>query len=727
MKAFRHGLILSILAFFTSNAACGMEKVSLQLKWLHQFQFAGYYAAIEQGYYAAEGLEVQLLEASQDRKPTDVVLAGEADFGVSSADLLLIQASETPIQALAAIYQHSPNAFAAIQGNEIQSIHDLAGKRIMLEPGSADLIAMLKAEQIDLESIQFIDHTFSPLPLHHGEVDAISTYITDEPFAIRALGQQPLIFSPRSAGIDFYSDILFTTEEFSKSNPDTVAAFRRASLKGWDYALKNPYSIIELILEKYPTIKSREALEYEALRSIDLIRPEIIEIGYMHIGRWKHIAETFQSVGMIDEIPDLEAMLYRDALPLSERYPLKLIGIGLLSILSLGLIAWKEWHGRRRLEAEIKRRKVSDELLSERENEYQNMFEGAPLAFIVWDINRTITHWNQEAELLFGWSAKEVVGRQKIDLIVPTSAMPILQEGINTLRQDGVRTQVNENVTKSGRRITCRWHNVPRKNREGAITEFHSIAADITREVKRELRLKHDRENALSASESKDFLIAQTSHEIRNPLNGIMGFAQMILSDTQDEEVREMSQTILDGAQGMLEILNDLLDSAKIESGQMDVTWAKVDLAGVLRNEAKLFSQLIREQGLDCDIHIDEQVAPIISDQRCIRQILSNLINNARKFTQSGSIEMRLSQVDTDQVSIQIKDTGIGMNAETLKRVFEPFVQGSTTTQRDFGGTGLGLSLTMKLAELIGGTLTAESELGQGSTFTLTLPQKPKE
>ena len=88
---------------------------------------------------------------------------------------------------------------------------------------------------------------------------------------------------------------------------------------------------------------------------------------------------------------------------------------------------------------------------------------------------------------------------------------------------------------------------------------------------------------------------------------------------------------------------------------------------------------------------------------------------------------MRLSQVDTDQVSIQIKDTGIGMNAETLKRVFEPFVQGSTTTQRDFGGTGLGLSLTMKLAELIGGTLTEESELGQGSTFTLTLPQKPKE
>ncbi len=159
----------------------------------------------------------------------------------------------------------------------------------------------------------------------------------------------------------------------------------------------------------------------------------------------------------------------------------------------------------------------------------------------------------------------------------------------------------------------------------------------------------------------------------------------------------------------------------------MQVAWATVDLASIIQREARLFSQLIREQGLDFHIHIEEAVAPITSDQRCIQQILSNLINNARKFTRTGSIQIRLSKSAPDQVSIQIKDTGIGMNAETLKRVFEPFVQGSTTTRTDFSGTGLGLSLTKKLAELIGGTLTAESEPDKGSTFTLTLPQKPKE
>ncbi|WPJ96991.1 ABC transporter substrate-binding protein [Coraliomargarita algicola] len=724
MKAISSISVIISLVLCTASLSHAQETVRLQLKWLHQFQFAGYYAAIEQGYYAAEGLKVELLEASTSKPPTQVVLDGEADFGISGADLLLLHAAGEQIKALAAIYQHSPSIFASIKHDDIQNIHDLANKRIVLEPGSADLLAMLKAEQLELSSIQFLEHQFTPEPLYRGEADAISAYITDEPFTIRQRGQQPVTFSPRSTGIDFYSDILFTTQDYLDKHPKTVAAFKRASLQGWRYALDHPQETIDLILEKYPTIKSRAALEYEAKRSVELIRPGIIEIGYMHLGRWKHIAETFQSVGMLDTIPDLEAMLYKDSLRFSERYPLKLIAIYLISILTLSLIAWKEWNGRRRLENEINRRKLSDKLLTERENAYQALYEGAPLAFIVWDNQLVISHWNQAAEQLFGWSAEEAIGQSAMDLIVPQSALPAINQGVEKLESNSPHTQINENVTKDGQPLWCRWHNVPRKNRDGVITEFHSIASDVTHEIERVTQLEMDCQNAHSENQAKDLLLARTSHEIRNPLNAIMGFTQLILSDSKDDDTKDMAQTILEGAEGMLRILNDLLDTAKIDAGKMNVNWAMIDLEAIIRRETKLFSQLIENQGLSCQVIIDCAVTKIQSDQRCIQQILSNLINNARKFTQEGGIEIRLSEKNARQLSIQVKDTGVGMNPQTLERVFEPFTQASDATNQHFGGTGLGLSLTKKLTELIGGHIYAESELGVGSTFTLLLPKQ---
>ncbi|MGJ8640042.1 MAG: ABC transporter substrate-binding protein [Opitutaceae bacterium] len=713
-------LLLSLLSLGT--LCHGMEKVSLQLKWLHQFQFAGYYAAIEQGYYQAEGLEVELIEATHSEDPSDSVLDGRADFGVSNAEVLVLRAQGEPVVALAAIYQHSPLVFTSIRSSGIESIHDLAGKRIMIEPNSADLFALLKAEQIPMDTIEFVPHSFSTDPLQLGEVDALSSYITDEPFAIRSLGEEPIVFSPRSTGIDFYGDILFTTEATIEAKPEMVAAFRRASLRGWSYALDNPEAVIDLILEKYPTQKSPEALRYEAKRTIDLIRADIVEIGYMNPGRWQHIAEVFRSVGMIETPPDLNQFIYRSERPLSETIPFKTICISLVCISLLALVAGIQWRHRRRLENEIQKRKVSDDLLNEREGEYRTMVEGAPVAFIVWDAELNISQWNQEAEKLFGWSSSEAIGNNAIDLIVPPSANETVRTGISTLKKDAPLTQINENKTKDGQILWCRWHNVPRKNAQGIVTEFHSIAIDVSDEVHNTERLEKDRQSALSANEAKDQLLASTSHEIRNPLNAIMGFTQLIIDDAQSSETKEMAKVVLDGAEDMLAILNDLLDTARIESGKMPIDRSTVQLDDCIQKEAKLFSQLIKEQGLDFKVSIPSEVPTIISDLRWIRQILHNLINNARKFTDQGQIKISLKVNTPKTVAIVVADTGIGMNDATLANVFEPFTQGPTKTTHSATGSGLGLSLTKKLAELIGGTLRAESKLGEGSTFTLELP-----
>jgi signal transduction histidine kinase len=198
---------------------------------------------------------------------------------------------------------------------------------------------------------------------------------------------------------------------------------------------------------------------------------------------------------------------------------------------------------------------------------------------------------------------------------------------------------------------------------------------------------------------------------------------RLVVNGTMSADVTMMVKVVIDGTERLLEILNDLLDNAKIEAGKMEVQWQEVDLAPLLNKEVKLYSQLISNQGLDCKLTIQALNTTITTDTRYIQQILSNLINNARKFTPKGRIDITLTQNREDDIIIQIRDTGIGMNPDTLKRVFEPFEQANINTSQNYGGTGLGLSLTKKIAKLIGGTLTAESELGKGSTFTLRLPR----
>lgn len=287
------------------------KPLRIQLKWLHQFQFAGYYAALERGYYEEAGLDVELIEGQPGVDPLTEVLAGRADFGVGTPELLISYADGAPIVVLGVIFQHSPYIFLSTQASGIQTINDLAGKRVMIEPQSAELYAYLEREQIPLDILTILPHTFTPQALIEGSVDAMSAYSTDEPFTLTAQGIPFYSFSPRSAGIDFYGDCFFTSQKYLREHPNCVRAFREATIRGWRYAMANPEEIVDLILRDYPTIKSREALLYEAMRMSNLIYPELIPIGYMYEGRWQHILQTYQSLGMIaPDTLDLGPFLY---------------------------------------------------------------------------------------------------------------------------------------------------------------------------------------------------------------------------------------------------------------------------------------------------------------------------------------------------------------------------------------------------------------------------------
>ncbi|GAB2590021.1 diguanylate cyclase domain-containing protein [Nitrincola alkalisediminis] len=291
--------------------AFGLEKVSLQLKWTHAFQFAGYYAAIDQGFYEQAGLDVSLIEGAPGINATQQVVSRQADFGVGTSGLLLDLDQGNEVVLLANIFQHSPQVIISKADTALQSIHTLADKPIMLEEGSDELLAYLMYESIFLEQDKRLPHTFSIEDLITGKVDAMSAYITHEPYYLDLANFRYHIYTPRSVGIDFYGDNLFTSKAFAQQRPDIVSAFTQASLKGWTYALQNPDYIIELILEQYTQTHSASFLQFEASRMHQLIKPELIEIGYINPGRWAHIHNTYQSLNLVSSPLDLSEFLFK--------------------------------------------------------------------------------------------------------------------------------------------------------------------------------------------------------------------------------------------------------------------------------------------------------------------------------------------------------------------------------------------------------------------------------
>lgn len=313
-------LALAVFGFFPLAAKVAAAKnddslvpVTVQLKWKNQFQFAGYYMALEKGYYADAGMDVRLIEAVVGRKPMKEVVEGRADFGVGTTDLLLMRNQGLPVVVLAAIFQHSPLAMMVKGDTGIFNVHQLARKKLMIEPHSAELFAYFSKEGVDVDGMEIVDHTFDVKDLLQGQVGGMSVYMTDEPFLLNAAGIEYRLLRPIESGIDFYGDNLFTMEATIRDHPERVAAFVAATRKGWKYALDNIGETVDLILRKYPTKKSRGHLMFEAEHTKSLILPDIVEVGYMNPFRWERIAQTYMDLGLLPKNFSLRGLIYSPA------------------------------------------------------------------------------------------------------------------------------------------------------------------------------------------------------------------------------------------------------------------------------------------------------------------------------------------------------------------------------------------------------------------------------
>jgi len=215
------------------------------------------------------------------------------------------------------------------------------------------------------------------------------------------------------------------------------------------------------------------------------------------------------------------------------------------------------------------------------------------------------------------------------------------------------------------------------------------------------------------------------SHELRTPLNAIIGYSEIMLEDAEKEGSEERTddlRKVCQSGRHLLGLINDVMDISKIEAGTIEVNLEQVDLAALLLDTADAVCPLVAKNQNVLEISNTSKVSEIEADAQKLRQCLLNLLSNASKFTKNGVIRLEVKDVSPGWVNISVHDTGVGMSAEQLSKVFEPFTQGDTSIAKIYGGTGLGLSITKKFTELMGGQLEVESSPGSGSRFTISVP-----
>ena len=318
MFILRNYIILVLLSCFALSAPLthNLEEINVQLNWKHQFEHAGFYAAVEKGYYKQIGLQVNLLEKQSGSSSFDEVMNGNAEFGIGYSSLVLEYVKGKPVVALASIFQHSPLVFMSKQSSNIRNVSDFVGRKVMVSPtskSSASLNIMMKKEGVSYDDVFLQKHTYDINDLIEDKTDVVAVYTSNQPFYLKEKNIAYNIIDPVNFGFDFYENILFTNQNILKNNSKMVKDFVGATIKGWKYALANEDEIIDLIIKKYSNKKTKKALQYEAHIIKTSLMPKNIPIGEIDKRRFERIITLYEELGILSKKDsNLESFIYHD-------------------------------------------------------------------------------------------------------------------------------------------------------------------------------------------------------------------------------------------------------------------------------------------------------------------------------------------------------------------------------------------------------------------------------
>ncbi len=393
---------------------------------------------------------------------------------------------------------------------------------------------------------------------------------------------------------------------------------------------------------------------------------------------------------------------------------------------------------------DITDRKRIEDALRENQQRWVTTLASIGDAVISTDTEGRISFMNREAERLTGWNHREIM-HQQVDQIINindgTSSLPFEYRNISEVKVAGVtedRILIHRNgteipidysvapiITKDGKNlgIVLIFRDISkRKEAEEVIRDYNSILEDTVRE--RTTELEQAKEHAESADRLKTAFLLNISHELRTPLNSIIGFSGILLKqlagplNSEQEKQLEMVQK---SGRHLLSLINDILDISRIEAGEMIPYYESFQMTNLIEDVLKLVELQTKIKGISLVFEKPLYIPPVVSDKIRIRQVLINLIINAIKFTKQGVVQVSCSK-EGNLVKVEVSDTGIGIKEEDIDKLFNPFIQLENNLTRRFEGSGLGLSISKKLIDMLHGTIEVKSKYGFGSTFTIKIP-----
>jgi PAS domain S-box-containing protein len=313
-----------------------------------------------------------------------------------------------------------------------------------------------------------------------------------------------------------------------------------------------------------------------------------------------------------------------------------------------------------------------------------------------------------------------LAGRGREDLVASTFTLPVLEQSETTVMADGARACDQKIAAIDGARWIA-WREVT--VRADGPSEMQSVGRDVTDRVLTERALAVARDQAEAANRAKSRFLTMVSHEIRTPLNGILGMADLLGDTALTPEQTTYLKAVKTSGETLLSLIEEVLDFSKIEAGRLDLAVRPFLLASFVEEVVELLGPRAQEKGLEIGCYVDERLpARVVGDAARLRQVLFNLAGNAIKFTEKGGVSIVVEPAaQPDMISIAVSDTGIGISLQDQARIFLEFEQADGSSTRKFGGTGLGLTISNRIVESMGGSIAVESAPGQGSTFRVTV------
>lgn len=371
---------------------------------------------------------------------------------------------------------------------------------------------------------------------------------------------------------------------------------------------------------------------------------------------------------------------------------------------------------RLRLEADIRERAI--ELMHQKQALH---LQNTPLAIIEFDIDLNVTEWNTAAENIFGYTHDEAINENIMHLILPRDnsdeAEKLWQRLLN---HEAVVGSVIENKKKSGDSIFCEWFVTPLTDEKNIIVGIAAMALDISDKKQNEIAILKSKEEAEKANQAKSDFLSHMSHELRTPLNAILGFTQLLtyektLTDKQQSHISEISKA----GNMLLELVNQILDLARIEKGHLQLSMEKVTLAHCFKDCRAMVLPLAEKNDLTLEINLETN-GYVIADYTRLKQVMLNLLSNAIKYNiKHGTVSLKAQQKENGIIRICVIDTGIGISKELQQEIFQPFNRLNVSSNIE--GTGIGLSISKQLVEMMHGKIGVSSAMNEGSTFWIEL------